>query len=109
MWGALSDERSGLQFSVMLGISSTASLRSESHGTHEHILQLLCLRLGERGSVVVMLLCYNATNRKVAGSKPDGVNVRIYLILPVELGPGVYSASKRNEYQKRKNNNVSGE
>jgi hypothetical protein len=28
----------------------------------------------------------------------------IYLILPVALGPGVYSASNRNEYQKHKNN-----
>jgi hypothetical protein len=28
----------------------------------------------------------------------------IYLILPAALGPGVYSASKRNEYQKQKNN-----
>jgi hypothetical protein len=25
------------------------------------------------------------------------------------LGPGAYSASNRNEYQKHKNNNVSGE
>jgi hypothetical protein len=32
-----------------------------------------------------------------------------YLILPAALGPGVYSASNRNEYQKRRNNNVSGE
>jgi hypothetical protein len=31
----------------------------------------------------------------------------IYLILLAALGPGVYSASKRNEYQKQKN--VSGE
>jgi hypothetical protein len=31
-----------------------------------------------------------------------------YLILLVALGPGVYSASNRNEYQKHKNN-VSGE
>jgi hypothetical protein len=30
------------------------------------------------------------------------------LILPVLLGPGVYSASNRNEYKKHKNN-VSGE
>jgi hypothetical protein len=28
------------------------------------------------------------------------------LILPAALGPGVYSASNRNEYQKYKNNNV---
>jgi hypothetical protein len=32
----------------------------------------------------------------------------IYLIFPAALGPGVYSASNRNEYQKQKNN-VSGE
>jgi hypothetical protein len=30
----------------------------------------------------------------------------IYLIIPAELGLGVYSASNRNEYQR---NNVSGE
>jgi hypothetical protein len=33
----------------------------------------------------------------------------IYLILPAALGPGVYSASNRNEHQKHKNNNASGE
>jgi hypothetical protein len=32
----------------------------------------------------------------------------IYLIHPAALGPGVYSASDRNEYQKQKYN-VSGE
>jgi hypothetical protein len=31
----------------------------------------------------------------------------IYLILSAALGPGVYSASNRNEYQKQKN--ISGE
>jgi hypothetical protein len=31
-----------------------------------------------------------------------------YPILPATLGPGVYSVSNRNEYQKQKNN-VSGE
>jgi hypothetical protein len=28
----------------------------------------------------------------------------IFLILPATIGPGVYSASNRNEYQKQKNN-----
>jgi hypothetical protein len=28
---------------------------------------------------------------------------------PAALGPGVYSASNRNDYQKQKINNVSGE
>jgi hypothetical protein len=32
----------------------------------------------------------------------------IYVILPDAIGPGVYSASNRNEYQKQKNY-VSGE
>jgi hypothetical protein len=43
-------------------------------------------------------------------SRPDEVNEfsSIYLILPVGLGPGVCSASNRNEYQKQKNY-VSGE
>jgi hypothetical protein len=32
------------------------------------------------------------------------VNFSIYLILLASLGPGVHSDSKRNEYQKLKNN-----
>jgi hypothetical protein len=59
--------------------------------------------IGARGSIVVKALCY----------KPEGRGwgewfLSIYLILLVALGPGVYSASNRNEYQKHKNN-VSGE
>jgi hypothetical protein len=37
------------------------------------------------------------------------MNFSIFLILPAALGPGVYSASNRNEFQKHKNNDVSGE
>jgi hypothetical protein len=61
--------------------------------------------IGASGSVVVKALCY-----RTAGSRPNEVNqfFLIYLILPATLGPGVYSASNRNEYQKQKNN-VSGE
>jgi hypothetical protein len=44
MWGALSDEKSSLYFSVC-----AAFLRSESHGTHEHILLSLFLRLPQPG------------------------------------------------------------
>jgi hypothetical protein len=61
------------------------------------------------GHAVACWLRHYATNRKVAGSMSDEVNFKIYLILPAALGPGVYSASNRNEYQKHKNNNVSGE
>jgi hypothetical protein len=49
-----------------------------------------------------------ATNRKVAGSRPDEENISIYLIFPTALVPVVHSASYRNEYQKQKNY-VSGE
>jgi hypothetical protein len=58
--------------------------------------------IGQRGSVVV-----KATNRKVAGSIPDEVYFYIHLNLPI-LPVAVYWASNRNEYQKHKNNNVSG-
>jgi hypothetical protein len=58
---------------------------------------------------IVFWAGHYATNRKVVGSIPDEVNFYIHLILPAALGPGVYSASNRNEYQKHKNNNVSGE
>jgi hypothetical protein len=53
-------------------------------------------------------LRYYSTNRKVAGSIPNEVIFFFltYLILPAALGPGVYSASNRNEYQK---NDVTGE
>jgi hypothetical protein len=37
-----------------------------------------------------------------------GINFSIFLILPAALGPGVYLAYNRNEYQKQKNN-VAGE
>jgi hypothetical protein len=56
-------------------------------------------------------LRYYATSRKIAGSRTDEVDdffYIIYLILPAALGPGLHSASNRNEYQKQKNN-VSGE
>jgi hypothetical protein len=45
-----------------------------------------------------------ATSLKVAGSIPDEVIdfFSIYIILPVALDPGVYSASNRNEYQEKK-------
>jgi hypothetical protein len=53
---------------------------------------------------------HHATSRKVACSRTDEVNYffSIYLSFPGELGPGVYSASNRNEYQKE-TNNVCGE
>jgi hypothetical protein len=60
---------------------------------------------GASGSIVVR---HCATSWKVTGSRPNEVSFSIYLILPATLGPGVYSASNRNEYQKQRNN-VSGE
>jgi hypothetical protein len=60
-----------------------------------------------RGSVVVKALCYKAEDRRFKNRWMNFFS--IYLILPAALGPGVYSASNRNEYQKQKNNHVSGE
>jgi hypothetical protein len=53
------------------------------------------------GSVMVKVLCYMSEGRGFETRCGD-------LILPTALGPGLYSASNRNEYQKQKNN-VSGE
>jgi hypothetical protein len=39
-------------------------------------------------------------------SSPDGVKYYIFLILPAALGPGVYSASNRNEYWKHKKKKI---
>jgi hypothetical protein len=55
-------------------------------------------------------LRHYATNWKVVGLIPEEVTefFSSFLIHPATLGPGVYSASNRNEYQKQKRN-VSGE
>jgi hypothetical protein len=55
---------------------------------------------GEVSSVVIKALCYKPEGR--------GFDTRwgdfclIYLILPVALGPGIYSASNRNDYHNTK-------
>jgi hypothetical protein len=48
---------------------------------------------GARGSVVVKALCYKRDR------EPMRRIFKFTLILPAALGPGVYSASNRNEYQ----------
>jgi hypothetical protein len=49
---------------------------------------------------VAQWLRYCATNRKVAGSIPDGIIGIFHLNNPSDRnGPGVDSASNRNEYQ----------
>jgi hypothetical protein len=52
-------------------------------------------------------LGHSATSQKVTDLSPDGITefffpLPIYLILPAALGPGVYAASNRYEYQKQK-------
>jgi hypothetical protein len=49
MWGALSDERSGLKFSVVAGPCKRNLSRFESSGTRDHILLSQCLRLPQPG------------------------------------------------------------
>jgi hypothetical protein len=65
----------------------------------------------ERGQAVAQWLRHYDTSRKVEVSRPDEITnffSPIYLILPAGLGPGVHSASNRNEQDKVKTN-VSGE
>jgi hypothetical protein len=61
----------------------------------------------QRGVKALSILSRDITSRKVAGSRTDEVNFFNLPNLPAILGPGVYSTSNRNEYQKQKN--VSGE
>jgi hypothetical protein len=56
---------------------------------------------------VVKALCYKPEGRGFETRGGEGF-LSICLILLAALGPGVYSASNRNEYQRHKNN-VSGE
>jgi hypothetical protein len=53
--------------------------------------------MGARGSAVVKALRYKPEGRGIA-SRWGGFRL-IYLILPTALGPGVDSASNRNEYE----------
>jgi hypothetical protein len=63
--------------------------------------------MGVCGSVVVKALCYKPEGRWFETRGGERF-LSIYLIFLAALGPGVYSASNRNEYQKHKNN-ISGE
>jgi hypothetical protein len=58
------------------------------------------------GRVVVEELCYKPEGRGLETRRGERIS-SIYLILPTALGPGMYSASNKNEYQKQKKINVS--
>jgi hypothetical protein len=58
-------------------------------------------------NIVVEALYYKPEGRGYK-TRLGECNCSIYLILPALLGPGVYSASDRNKYQKQKND-VSGD
>jgi hypothetical protein len=65
--------------------------------------------MGHAAALVVKALCHKPEGRGFEIRFGDSFFFfSIYLILPAPLGPGVYSASNRNEYQKH-TNNVSGE
>jgi hypothetical protein len=96
-----------MEFPSRLVLWSCPRLVSLSSGCPK-ILERLVILLWH---AVVQWLRHYATSQKVARSRPDKVNElnSVYLILLASLDPGVCSASNRNEYQKQKNNNVSGE
>jgi hypothetical protein len=77
------------------------SLRSYSllsvHHTHDWKMFKIVNMSGARCSVVGW-----GNMLQAAGSRPDEVNFSSYVILTAALGPVVYSASNRKEYQKQK-------
>jgi hypothetical protein len=70
-----------------------------SHGQYNNTLY----DAGARGGVVVKLLCYKPEGRGFE-TRWGKLIFSIHLNLPAALGPGVYSASNRIEYQKQKDN-----
>jgi hypothetical protein len=65
------------------------------------ILILLVVIIGARGGVVVKAPCYKQESRGFDTRSVEKFS-SIYLILSAVIGPVVYSASNRNEYQKHK-------
>jgi hypothetical protein len=57
---------------------------------------------------VVKALYYKPVGRGFETQEVNDFFFSFYLFLPAALGPGVYSASNRNEYQEQ-TNNFSGE
>jgi hypothetical protein len=60
-------------------------------------------RSGTRGSIVVEAQSNKLESRGLETPWNELIFL-IYVILPAELDPGVYSASSKNEYRKQKNN-----
>jgi hypothetical protein len=63
-----------------------------------------CYTIGARGSVVVEALCYKPEGHGFETQCGELLFYFFNLPIPVKLGPGVYSASNRNEYHKQKDN-----
>jgi hypothetical protein len=82
MWGALYDEKSGMNFNSFLGIASAAFLRSESHGTHEHIL-LSILRLPQAGGPGS---CIYFPQEQVSPVTPSGIEFQVKLKFKLRYG-----------------------
>jgi hypothetical protein len=66
------------------------------------LLLLILLFLGRaHDRIVINALCDNPEGRGFE-TQWDSWILSIYLNLPATLGPGIYSACNRNEYQKQK-------
>jgi hypothetical protein len=90
-----------------------AELRLWSYGMWCYVLWETCTSVPSEwymsacGSVVVETLYYKPEGRRFKTLWCEWI-FSIYLILLAALGPGSYSATNRNEYQKQENN-VAGE
>jgi hypothetical protein len=64
------------------------------------VIIIIMIIMEARSSVVVKALCYKPEGRGFDTQCGECIFFSIYIILPAALGPGVYPASNRNEYQK---------
>jgi hypothetical protein len=88
-------------------IDGTTYRHTTGRSVHCYGIQWDVSELGARVIVVVKALCYKPEGRRFETRWGEWF-LSSYLILPYALGPVVYSASNRNEYQKHKND-ISGQ
>jgi hypothetical protein len=93
---------------MVASYSGSAAFESMAgHRLSRDFFWFFLLRRGKWQSISYIALCYKPKGRGFQTPWSERI-FSIYLLLPSALGPGLHSASNRNEYPEQKSN-VSGE